>query len=284
MSTRRAEFSGSWYPSEPADCEREIKRFLNEDNGAVLPNGSYLGGIVPHAGWFYSGSVACRVIHALSKGSQPEVMIVFGMHLHEKSNTYIMTSGAWETPFGAIEIHETLAQRLAAGFEFKLISAESHTPDNTIELQLPFVKYFYPRAKLLPIGVPPVSRSLEIGRTAVGLAAELGVAVQVLGSTDLTHYGRNYGFTSQGSGKTAVEWVKTINDRRIIEAMLSMDPERVIDEALAHKNACCAGAAATAMAAAISLGATRALHPDYTTSFDKTPGDSFVGYVGMVFE
>jgi AmmeMemoRadiSam system protein B len=283
MPIRRADFSGSWYPAEPADCEREIKRFLSEDNGAALPNDGYLGGIVPHAGWFYSGSIACRVIHALSKGPQPDVVIVFGMHLHENSSTYIMTSGAWETPFGAIEIHETLAQKLAAGFDFKLISAKSHTPDNTIELQLPFVKYFYPRAKLLPIGVPPVSRSLEIGRATVELAAELGVAAQVIGSTDLTHYGRNYGFTSQGSGKTAVEWVKNSNDRRIIDAMLALDPERVIGEARAHKNACCAGAAATTIAAAISLGATRALPPVYTTSYDKTPGDSFVGYVGMVF-
>jgi AmmeMemoRadiSam system protein B len=57
----------------------------------------------------------------------------------------------------------------------------------------------------------------------------------------------------------------------------------VIDEALARQNACCAGAAATAIEAAKHLGADRAESIAYATSYDKSPGDSFVGYVGIVF-
>jgi AmmeMemoRadiSam system protein B len=64
--------------------------------------------------------------------------------------------------------------------------------------------------------------------------------------------------------------------------MLALDPAKVIDEALASQNACCAGAAATAIAAAKHLGANRADEIAYATSYDKSPGDSFVGYVGIV--
>jgi AmmeMemoRadiSam system protein B len=284
MSTRRADFSGSWYPADPSDCEREIKRFLEEGNGAVSQVGNFRGGIVPHAGWFYSGSIACNVIHALSKGTAPDVMAVFGMHLNENSAAYIMAGGAWETPFGEVQIHETLAEKLLQRFDFQVETPRSYTPDNTIELQLPFVKYFFPQTKLLPIGVPPIKRSLEIGRAVVEIAADLDLTLQVIGSTDLTHYGRNYGFTSRGSGKEAVEWVKETNDSQIIAAMLAMDSEKVLREALANQNACCAGAAATTIAAVKNLGATRALNTTYATSYDKSPGDSFVGYVGMVFE
>jgi hypothetical protein len=99
----------------------------------------------------------------------------------------------------------------------------------------------------------------------------------------LTHYGFNYGFTSHGTGASAGQWVKAENDRRIIEAMLAMRPEAVIDEANTSHNACCAGAAATAIASALQLGATRAEKLAYATSYDKSPGDSFVGYVGIVF-
>jgi len=107
--------------------------------------------------------------------------------------------------------------------------------------------------------------------------------VKVIGSTDLTHYGYNYGFTSKGTGKEAVDWVRNENDRRVIDAMLALEPEQVIAEARANQNACCAGAAATAIEAGKHLGADCADTIAYATSYDKSPGDSFVGYVGIVF-
>ncbi|MFZ0243706.1 MAG: AmmeMemoRadiSam system protein B, partial [Desulfobacterales bacterium] len=77
--------------------------------------------------------------------------------------------------------------------------------------------------------------------------------------------------------------VKNTNDRRIIDTIVAMDPERVIDESLSHQNACCAGAAATTIAAAGRLGARQAQTLAYATSYDKSPAASFVGYVGIVF-
>ena len=62
-----------------------------------------------------------------------------------------------------------------------------------------------------------------------------------------------------------------------------MDPEGVINEAVTRHNACCGGAAATAIAAAKALGAEHAESIAYATSYDKSPGNSFVGYVGIVF-
>ena len=80
-----------------------------------------------------------------------------------------------------------------------------------------------------------------------------------------------------------MDWVRGQNDRRIIELMLAMDAENVIDEALASHNACCAGAAATAIETAKHLGASRGESMAYATSYDKSPGDSFVGYAGIVY-
>jgi hypothetical protein len=77
--------------------------------------------------------------------------------------------------------------------------------------------------------------------------------------------------------------VRNQNDRRIIDLMMDMDAEKVIREALANHNACCAGAAATAIETAKHLGVDRAKAIAYATSYDKSPGDSFVGYVGIVF-
>jgi AmmeMemoRadiSam system protein B len=283
MKVRKAILAGSWYPGSAAGCEKEIKGFLKEGKATAVSERTLTGGIVPHAGWYFSGSIACNVFHCLKDQRPPDVFVVFGMHLHPGSPAYIMTDGAWETPFGAIEIENALAAELADKFTFKIETAENFTQDNTIELQLPFIKYFFEDAKIVPIGVPPTKKSFEIGKSVAEISSRLGLQVKVIGSTDLTHYGYNYGFTTKGTGPKAVDWVRNENDRKVIDAMLAMDPETVISEALDNQNACCGGAAATAIVAAKHLGAERAETIAYSTSYDKSPGDSFVGYVGIIF-
>jgi hypothetical protein len=283
MKVRKSLFSGSWYPGNASACEKEIKGFLKEYPTETISDRFLTGGIVPHAGWYFSGSIACNVIHCLTKEKSPDVFAIFGMHLHSGSPAHIMTEGAWETPFGAIEIDNKLASELCQKFSFHIETADRFTQDNTIELQLPFIKYFFKDAKIVPIGAPPTQNSLEIGKTVVAISKQLGLQLKVIGSTDLTHYGPNYGFISHGKGTSAVDWVRNENDRRVIDAMLTMEPEKVIKESTANQNACCGGAAATAIAAAKALGAQKAETIAYATSHDKSPGDSFVGYVGIVF-
>jgi len=279
---RKAVFAGSWYPSSAADCEREITGFLAEGKNLNPPVRTLVGGIVPHAGWYFSGSIACNVIHCLMGQNATDVVVVFGMHLHAGSPCYMMAEGAWETPFGEIPVEETLASELAQKFSFTIETPKSFIQDNTVELQLPFIKYFFKDAKIVAMGVPPHKNSLQIGRAVVEISKRLGLRVKVIGSTDLTHYGANYGFVSKGTGKQAVDWVRNENDRRVIDAMLALEPETVIAEARSSQNACCAGAAATAIEAAKHLGADRADELAYATSYDKSPGDSFVGYAGIV--
>lgn len=283
MKVRKAQFSGSWYPGNAADCEREIKGFIQSGEAATPSDRPLVGGIVPHAGWYFSGSIACNVIHRLLGEKQPDVFVVFGMHLHPRSPNYIMAEGAWETPFGNLEIEKDLADELTNQFKFNIESTTRSTQDNTIELQLPFIKYFFSDAKLVPIGVPPNKESLKIGQAVAEYGNNRGLEIRIIGSTDLTHYGTNYGFMPKGTGSEAVDWVKRQNDKQLIDALLAMDPERVIHEGLSNQNACCAGAAATALSAAKQLGAEKAETIAYATSYDKSPGDSFVGYVGVVF-
>ncbi len=281
-SVRKAVFAGSWYPSSASECEREIKGFLEEGKSLNPPDRDLVGGIVPHAGWYFSGSIACNVINCLKGQDTVDVLVVFGMHLHPSSPNYIMTEGAWETPFGEIEVEETLAAELADEFNFTIETPSRFTQDNTIELQLPFIKYFFNDAKIVGIGVPPHIDSLEIGGAVVRISKHLGLRAKVIGSTDLTHYGSNYGFTSKGTGIKAVDWVRNENDRRFIDAILALKPDDMIVEAGTRQNACCAGAAAAAIETAKHLGADQADELVYATSYDKSPGDSFVGYVGIV--
>jgi AmmeMemoRadiSam system protein B len=280
---RKATFAGSWYPSSASECERKIRNYIESGAVSVPAGAKWTGGIVPHAGWFFSGSIACNVIRYLKDENSPDTVVVFGMHLNAEDPCYMMAEGAWQTPFGDLMVDEELAAELTGKFSFILETPDNFAQDNTIELQLPFIKYFFGETKVLAMGVPPHKRSLEIGRAVAEISKKTGRRIKVIGSTDLTHYGYNYGLVSKGTGEKAVQWVRNENDRRVITAMLDMDPEKVIAEARANQNACCAGAAATAIETAKDLGVHSAAEIAYATSYDKSPGDSFVGYVGIVF-
>ena len=230
MDVRRADFAGSWYPGNASECRSAIEEFSDLDFPCPGKAQNVVGGIVPHAGWYYSGKIACNVIQCLNHQSEPDTCIIFGRHLRAGSNNYIMTQGRWATPLGELEINTDLATKLVEEFRFAVETPVKYEQDNTIELQLPFIKYFFPNIRIVPIGVPPDINSLKIAKRAAEISRNSSGKTIVLGSTDLTHYGYNYGYTPKGVGADAVEWVKNVNDKRLVDLLVAMDSEGTIAE------------------------------------------------------
>nr|NJM02469.1 AmmeMemoRadiSam system protein B [Desulfobacula sp.] len=281
METKKMAFGGTWYPATARECESSIEKFLQEKQGPLA--GSFVGGIVPHAGWYYSGSIACRVIASLRSREEVDTIILLGAHMHRQSEPFILGHGAVETPFGEIEVDAELVDRICAGISIRKRPPAIFPDENTLELQNPFIRYFFPRAKIVIMGVAPSLFAPVIGATAVAEAGLLSRKIRVIGSTDMTHYGPDFGLTRAGSGEKAVDWVTRKNDRTAIEAMKRMAEEEIISEGLTHQNMCCPGAAAATVAAVKKLGAVRALELDYATSFEKSASPSFVGYAGILY-
>ncbi len=283
METKKMAFSGSWYPASAKECETLILRFLDEKKGG-LP-GEFLAGIVPHAGWFYSGSIACRVIASLVPDSNDKMdtIVLFGAHMHRQSEPFVMGPGLIETPFGALEVDGDLVANLASSVGIRVRQPGKFPDENTLELQYPFIRYFFPKAKILACGVAPSFFAPIVGRSAVEEAGKLNRTLRVIGSTDMTHYGPDFGFTPAGTGPKAHDWVTGENDAHAVRAMAALDEEKIISLGLDQKNMCCPGAAAATVAAAKKMGAVNGLEFDYATSFEKSGGPSFVGYAGLLY-
>jgi len=283
MKLRPAVFAGSWYPGGKEACRRQIEEFFRRAPAAAPGVKEAVGGIVPHAGWVYSGRIAGQVVALMRNAPPPDTVILFGGHLGRFSQHLIMAQGAWETPLGPVEVDCEMASRLLGEFPFRQEEPSRAEPDNTRELQMPLIRYAFPAARVLPLATAPTTDGIRIGESCARMAKSLGRKVLVLGSTDLTHYGPGYGFTPQGIGPEAERWVKGTSDPRIIGRMEEMDAEGVLEEALENGNACCPGAIAAALACLRELGATRSQIVAYMTSLEVQPGDDFVGYVGIVY-
>ena len=281
MNLRKRVLPRGWYPFDGKDCKKEIESYLVGWTPSEIPSSKGLGGIVPHAGWYFSGRLAARVFCALKTKGEVDVVVLYGGHLSAEDLPRVVTEEACETPIGDIETHAGFVKTLMGKLEIKKESPASG--DNTIEVQLAMVKYFFPKAKLVALRSPLSLKAETLGREVADIAKKEGISIVAIGSTDLTHYGPNYGFMRKGLGPASVEWVKNINDKGFIERALKMDAEGLLQHAVENDSACSAGAAVSAMATCKALGAEKGVLLDYYTSYDIMPDDSFVGYAGILY-
>ena len=285
MTQRLPHFAGSWYPDAMDECLRTFERYeaACEERES---HGPLVGGVVPHAGWMYSGHIAYNVVRELARAAgEVDTVVVFGGHLGPRHPAVIMTRGDFWTPLGDINTDEQLAAGVCdCDVEINIETPEAPQRDNTIELQAPLIKHLLPDACMVTIKAPPNPDTLRLAQAVVKTAGSLGRRVVYLGSTDLSHYGPNYGWSPKGVGAGARRWVREENDRQFIEATCGMDPEAMMQQALVQQNACCPGAASAAVECGRQLGATGGELLIQALSSDiPPPGDSFVGYAGILF-
>jgi AmmeMemoRadiSam system protein B len=241
--------------------------------------------VVPHAGWFFSGKLAARTLEAagaLLGPDGPSTVAVLGGHLAPGSESVSYSEDLWETPLDPAELLPRMAPEIQEASEGKLRfrSWSGPTGDNTVEVELPLVRHYFPRARVLAVRAAPDASALALG--AGLLRALAGRKALVVASTDLTHYGAAYGFAPAGPGP-AGESFRERNDRDFIDAALAMDPELMLDLGNMRHAACSAGAAAACAAMASALGARSRLI-DYYSSSDVLPGgEQSVGYAGIVY-
>ncbi len=169
MGVKKMVFAGSWYPGSADKCRSAIKTFCDDskaEEDSKIPDNP-VAGIVPHAGWTYSGKLACRVFSILARGSRVvDTIVLFGGHMHAHSPAYVLDCTAVETPLGTIEIDKTLTDNLVsravtAGVDLRQLTATGFPKENTLELQYPFIKYFFPQARIVVCAVPPSDTAPE---------------------------------------------------------------------------------------------------------------------------
>jgi len=291
MQKRKSIVAGQFYPGQHDSCVDEINECLDARTlSEPLPE-TIVAGIVPHAGWTFSGSLAALVFLAIKQQHEKvHTFVIFGAaHGYFGQSPAVYDRGSWITPLGEVAIDEELADAvLSAG---PVVSeAGAHRAEHSIEVQVPFMQYLFPGAKILPILVPPREQAVALGNS-IGqiINKDEHKKIVCIGSTDLTHYGPRYGFTPMGVSADALKWADSVNDKKFIDLALKLEPEDLLADAAENCNACGPGAAAAAIAAAKQLGKTEGLLLAHTNSNEvmlrkmgTTSADS-VGYAAIVF-
>lgn len=265
-----------WYPSEKNSCKKEIERFI--DDSIFIEGRIPISGIVPHAGWYYCGKWSINVIKLLKqKNGDIKQIFIFGGHLSRINFPIIETFDYAETPFGNLENNKEIVEKLISNFNIQPVD---FLQDNTIEVLLPIVHYFFNNVKITAIYLPP---STKVNAILEFIATNFLEKAIFIGSTDLTHYGSFYNFFHSDKSIDPVKWVKEINDRGYIDLLLELKGEESLEYADKKRSACSAGAAYGALYIAKKKGITKAELIGYSTSYDIRKDESFVGYAGIIY-
>jgi len=266
--SRQPVVAGQFYPASASQLRVMIEKMVDE----AVEKEDVIGLVSPHAGYVYSGLVAGAVI---SRVKFKDTFIILGPnHTGKGKPLSIMAQGKWQTPLGDVEIDAELAQHLLSITHHLQEDADAHQFEHSIEVQLPFLQYFKPDIKIVPITLSFAGIDVykEIGKEIARAISDTGREVVLMASSDMTHYEPH---------DTAAK-----KDRQAIDAILRLDEDELFRRVEEHNISMCGVApVASLIAAARELGATSAELVKYQTSGD-TSGDysAVVGYAGIIIK
>jgi AmmeMemoRadiSam system protein B len=258
--------AGQFYHSISSQLTQQVEKYV--DKSARKEKAIAI--VAPHAGLIYSGPVAGSVYSVIEF---PETFILLGPnHTGLGPQISLAASGEWEIPTGVFRIDDKLSTRIALNVPVVTKDYQGHLFEHSIEVQLPFIAYFKPGSRIVPIVI--LSASLEecrmLGEGIAKAVNDTGYPVVIVASSDMSHY--------------VPDEVARKKDGKAIERILSLDPEGLYEIVRREKISMCGYLpATTVLFASKALGAHSARLVKYSTSAEVSGDfDQVVGYAGVV--
>jgi AmmeMemoRadiSam system protein B len=256
---RTCAVAGMFYPRDPSHLEQLLEKFFS----GIRPDGASLGIVSPHAGYVYSGQVAAHAFGSISPGFSGTFVVIGPSH---RGYINCVSTIPWETPLGVVDTDTEFVEALDIETdEF------SHRDEHSLEVQVPFIKYRFPRAQIAPVMMGQQDYS-----SAMRLSEKIGEAikrtkrdVRIVASSDFSHY--------------VPEQKAKSDDLYAIEPLLNLDAKEFYGRIEERRvTACGYGPIAAMVTTCKNLGAKTAQLIQYATSGDVT-GDrrEVVGYAAI---
>ncbi len=140
------------YPGIKNDLEKRIKLILEEaDLSKTSLKESVKAILVPHAGWSHCDSIMASAYALAAHREFERVVILSRVHREPAKSIFLPEFLSYISPLGNLEVDHTILSELSKSnsiFEYNNIP---HVEEHSIEVQIPFIKYFWPEAKIIPV-------------------------------------------------------------------------------------------------------------------------------------
>jgi MEMO1 family protein len=267
--------AGQFYESDGAALARQVEGcFLDPRGPGELPTRhraptrTLAAGIVPHAGFPYSGAIAAHLYARIAREKAPATVLILGVDHHGRSRGASLSARPWLTPLGTVPVDLELVRALdRPPIE---VDEEAHAAEHSIEVQLPFLDYVVPQPRFVALEVRFGPLEFLEKVAAVVRGAMQGRDVLLLASTDFSHY---------VSPSTADRL-----DHLALDAIVARDARRLYETVAEHDISMCGIAPTTVLLAAtrdLALGASLLR---WGHSGEAEPMREVVGYAAVALD
>jgi MEMO1 family protein len=184
---RESIVEGIFYPADRAELIKDIETSASQFANA---RGKAFAILSPHAALEYSGKYAAHAFLSAADRKIKTVVIIAPVH-REPENALILTeSDYFSTPIGQLRVAGNLVSMLE-GCSTRFIKNDiPHLEEHSIEIQLPFVQYFFPKADILPIliGKPSQANITILARALETVFADSYDSTLIVISSNLCAY------------------------------------------------------------------------------------------------
>jgi len=225
------------------------------------------GALAPHAGYQCSGMNAAHAFKAIAEDGKPDAYVIIGPDHHGVPFDAVMCSDSYLTPLGECKVHEKIAAKLAQSITD---SPNAHRFEHSVEVEIPFLQYIDPDARIVPIIMhrQSIDSAVRLGNL-IREACE-GYDVVVIASSDMSHY----------IPKNVAEKL----DMMLLDKACNLDIRGMYDVITEYDISACGYGPIAAMITAVSpKKGTLLKHSDSWDSLNYMK-ESVVGYASAIFE
>jgi len=265
-SIRNAVVAGSFYSSNAEELEKDLSKKIVDNVNKIKVKVL----ISPHAGYFYSGNCAGSGFGSVVI---PDSVIILGLDHSGSGYSYSIDSHSkWQTPIGEVTVDKKMQEKLNDESDIFKIDEFTGMKEHSIEVQVPFIRYINPNAKILPIYISGYDfKELEIaGRDLASIIDKAEGDVLIVASTDMSHY-------------VSADFAKE-KDSLVIEQIEKLEPLGLMNTVIKEKVSMCGvSPVVVSLITAKILGASKTKIIKYTNSGEAS-GDfeQVVAYLSMV--
>jgi hypothetical protein len=180
---RKPAVAGAFYPGSKGSLKKELSQFITfpKEKKKVI------GLISPHAGYVYSGGCAGKGFGAVEV---PDRVFILGVNHRGMGHSFAVDGNDyWNTPLGDAAVDKEMAEKLVENSAIFEIDSRAGAQEHSLEVQVPFIQYVNPNAKILPVTISSgnLNRLIEGGKEIAQLIKDRS-DILIVASTDMSHY------------------------------------------------------------------------------------------------
>jgi len=268
--------AGSFYPDDVDELVRVLDGcFISHPLGplgAKSPLPALIAGMVPHAGYIYSGPCAAHFYSCLDANIRRVVLLGVN-HRSRGSRAALSPWDTWRTPLGDIQVDRELTEMLASKVPWITYDSAAHENEHSIEVQLPFLQRTAEAFTFVPISLSHLSSEecVELGGAIFNVLQATPGKSLIIASSDLSHY-----LPPPQTEKL---------DHLALDQVLNLNPTKLINVVTQNSITMCGVIPAAVMLyTANAFGAKQPRLLKHCHSGDVTPMREVVGYASIAIE